>query len=129
MSWLAKLKQRARALKAETYALYFAARHPHTPWYAKLMALLVVAYAFSPVDLVPDFVPALGYLDDLILIPLGIALTLRLVPEEVMRECRVHAETLRQKPVNWVAGALIVLVWIALSTLAGWWAYRWWQQG
>lgn len=124
MSYLATLKQRARALKADTLALYFAARHPATPWYAKLMAFLVVAYAFSPIDLVPDFVPVLGYLDDVILIPLGITLTLKLVPDEVMLECRERAQGVLKKPVNWVAGAIIVLIWIALAALCGWWLYR-----
>lgn len=127
MSFLATLKQRARALKADALALYFAARHPATPWYAKLAAFLIVAYAFSPVDLVPDFIPVLGYLDEVILLPLGIALTLKLVPEDVMRECRARATGVLQKPVNWLAGAVIVLIWIGLAVLSGWWAYRWLQ--
>lgn len=127
MSFSAKLKQRARALKADTLALYFVARHPRTPWYAKVMALLVVAYAFSPVDLVPDFVPVLGYLDDVILVPLGIALTLKLVPDEIMHECRGMAAVVMKKPVNWVAGAIIVLIWIGLAALSGWWIHGWLQ--
>lgn len=127
MSFSAKLKQRARALKADTLALYFVARHPRTPWYAKVMAFLVVAYAFSPVDLVPDFVPVLGYLDDVILVPLGIALTLKLVPDEVMHECREMAALVMKKPVNWVAGAIIVAIWIGLAALSGWWIQRWLQ--
>ena len=126
-SYSAKLKQRARALKADTIALWFAARHPATPWYAKAMAFLVVAYAFSPVDLVPDFVPVLGYLDDVILVPLGIALTLKLIPDEVMLECRERAVSVMKKPVNWVAGAIIVLIWVGLAALCGWWLTRWLQ--
>jgi uncharacterized membrane protein YkvA (DUF1232 family) len=125
MPYLANLKQRARALKFDTLALYFAARHPATPWYAKLMAFLVVAYAFSPIDLVPDFVPVLGYLDDVILIPLGITLTLRLIPDAVMLECRERAAGVLKKPVNWLAGAVIVLIWVSLAALSGWWLYRW----
>ena len=124
MSFSAKLKQRARALKADTLALYFVARHSGTPWYAKLMAFIVVAYAFSPVDLVPDFVPVLGYLDDVILVPLGIALTLKLVPDDIMGECRGLAAAVMKKPVNWVAGAIIVLIWICLAALSGWWIHR-----
>jgi uncharacterized membrane protein YkvA (DUF1232 family) len=127
MSFSAKLKQRARALKADTLALYFVARHPGTPWYAKLMAVVVVAYAFSPVDLVPDFVPVLGYLDDVILVPLGIALTLKLVPDDIMRECRGLAAAVMKKPVNWVSGAIIVMIWIGLAALSGWWIHRWLQ--
>jgi len=125
MSFSATLKQRARALKADTLALYFAARHPATPWYAKFMAFLVVAYAFSPIDLVPDFVPVLGYLDDVILVPMGIALTLKMIPDAVMLECRERAAGVLKKPVNWVAGAIIVTIWIALAALSSWWVYRW----
>lgn len=86
---LKELKQRARKLKAETFALYLAARHPETPWYAKLFVAGIVAYAFSPIDLIPDFVPILGYLDDLILIPIGIALAIKMVPPSILAECRI----------------------------------------
>lgn len=123
MSFFASLKQRARAIRADALALYFAARHPGTPWYAKLAAVLIVAYAFSPVDLVPDFIPVLGYLDEVILLPLFIVLTLRLIPDEVMVECRRRAAGLMKKPVNWLAGALIVLLWIGLAALFGGWLY------
>lgn len=84
---LEKLKQRARHLKVETFALYLAARHPRTPWYAKLLVAGIVSYAFSPIDLVPDFIPVIGYLDDLILVPLGLALAIRMVPDPVLTEC------------------------------------------
>lgn len=124
MSFFASLKQRARVLKADALALYFAARHPATPWYAKLAAFLIVAYAFSPVDLVPDFIPVLGYLDEVILLPLAIALALKLVPAAVMLECRERAAGVLQKPVNWVAGAFIILIWAGLAALFGWWLYR-----
>lgn len=126
MAWLAGLKQRARALKAETSVLYFAARHPGTPWYAKLLVAVIVAYAFSPIDLIPDFVPVLGYLDDLVLIPLGILLAIRLVPPEVLAECRVRAQE-RRKLVSRAAGAVIVVIWLTLAGLGLWWAWRWWQ--
>lgn len=126
MVLLTKLKQRARNLKSETFALYLAARHPRTPWYAKLLAAGIVAYAFSPIDLIPDFIPILGYLDDLILIPLGIALVIKLVPAAVFAECRVRAEDAMRngKPVNRVAAAVIITIWISLVVLFMWWAYR-----
>lgn len=123
MSLFAQLKQRARAIKADALALYFAARHPATPWYAKLAAVLIVAYAFSPVDLVPDFIPVLGYLDEVILLPLCIVLVLKLVPDEVMAECRQSAAGVMKKPVNWVAGAIIVAIWLGLAALFGGWLY------
>src|SRR5512146_897709 len=89
---LAELKSRARALKTETHALYLAARDPRTPWYAKGLVLLIVAYALSPIDLIPDFVPVLGYLDDLIIIPGGIVLALKLIPPQVMEQARQQAQ-------------------------------------
>lgn len=112
-----KWKQRAKRLKSETYFLYLAYRDPRTPWYARLFAALVVGYAFSPIDLIPDFVPVLGYLDDLVLVPLGAWLALRMIPAEVARDCRQQAELLMssQKPVNKLAGAIIVLIWLALA--------------
>ena len=125
MGWLAGLKQKARALKAETYVLYLAARHPDTPWYAKLLVAGIVAYAFSPIDLIPDFVPVLGYLDDLILIPLGLALAIRLVPPAVLAECRARAQE-RRKLVSRTAGAVIVAIWLTLAALGLWWAWRFW---
>jgi uncharacterized membrane protein YkvA (DUF1232 family) len=123
---LAELKQRARGLKAETFALYLAARDPRTPWYAKLLAGGIVAYAVSPIDLIPDFVPVLGYLDDLILIPAGIALAIRLVPDSVLADCRAQAhETFKNgKPVSRVAGAVIVVIWITVTVLCIVWVYR-----
>jgi len=126
MALLAELKQRARHLKAETFALYLAARDPRTPWYAKLLVAGIVAYAFSPIDLIPDFVPVLGYLDDLILIPLGIALAIKLVPHSVLAECRARAQETMQngKPVSRVAGAVIVVIWLVLSALCIVWAYE-----
>lgn len=125
MGWLAGLRQRARALKDQTYVLYFAARHPRTPWYAKLLVAGIVAYAFSPIDLIPDFIPVLGLLDDLVLIPLGIWLAIRLVPADVLAECRAHAQE-RRKRVSRAAGAVIVAIWLALAGLGLWWAWRLW---
>jgi uncharacterized membrane protein YkvA (DUF1232 family) len=112
-------KQRARQLKTETYALYLAYRDPRTPWYAKLWAAIVVGYTFSPIDLVPDFIPVLGYLDDLILVPLGILLALKLIPAGVMAECRRKAQDAvnTDKPVNRAAGVTIVAIWLLLAAL------------
>jgi uncharacterized membrane protein YkvA (DUF1232 family) len=126
MALLSDLKQRACNLKAETFALYLAARDPRTPWYAKLLVAGIVAYAFSPIDLIPDFVPVLGYLDDLILIPMGIALAIKLVPHFVLTECRTRAEETipERKPVSRVAGAVIVTIWLVLAALCIVWAYE-----
>jgi uncharacterized membrane protein YkvA (DUF1232 family) len=124
MALLTNLKQRARRLRAETIALYLAARDPRTPWYAKLLVAGIVAYALSPIDLIPDFVPVLGYLDDLILIPMGLALAIKLIPESVLTECRARAQdTIQNKqPVSRVAGVVIVLIWLALIALCIMWA-------
>jgi uncharacterized membrane protein YkvA (DUF1232 family) len=123
---LAELKQRACRLKAETFVLYLAARDPRTPWYAKLLVAGIVAYAFSPIDLIPDFLPVFGYLDDLILIPMGIALAIKLVPHSVFTECRTRAQEAIQNgtPVSRVAGAVIVLIWLVLAALCIIWAYK-----
>jgi len=111
-------KQRARRFKRDTYALYLAARDPRVPWYTKALALAVVGYALSPLDLIPDFVPIIGYLDDLILIPLGIALVLRLTPPGVLEECRAQAQQelergrLAQSTPARIATVIIVLAWL-----------------
>jgi len=111
------IKQRARQLKVEIYALYFAYKDPRVPLYARIFAACVVGYAFSPIDLIPDPIPVLGYLDDLVIIPLGIWLALKMIPPEVMVDSRSKVgERLQQKkPVNWVAGAIILLIWLALA--------------
>ena len=112
-------QQRARQLKAETYALYLAYRDPRTPWLARIFAAVVVGYAFSPIDLIPDFIPVLGYLDDLVLVPLGIWLTLKLIPPEVMADSRARAQETQAsgQPVNRAAAIVIVLVWIGLAAM------------
>ena len=120
---LIDLRGRARRLKQDTYALYLACRDPRTPWYAKLLAGAIVAYALSPIDLIPDFVPVLGYLDDVIIVPLGLSLAVRLIPREVMDECRARAAATRG-PRNRTAAVVIVVVWIALAALAIWLVYR-----
>ncbi len=116
---LARWREWARRLKRETYAVYLALRDPGLPWHARLVAILVVGYAFSPIDLIPDFIPVFGYLDDLIIVPTGILLALRMIPPGVMAECRVRSrEAMSQgKPVNRVAAALIIGVWLLLAAL------------
>ena len=110
-------KTRATRLKAETYALYLAYRDPRVPWYAKLFAACVVAYAFSPIDLIPDFIPILGYVDDLLLVPLGIALAIKMIPSPVLAECRQRAQATLQagRPTNWVAAGIITAIWLLLA--------------
>ncbi len=116
---LRRWKARAQALQDDVYALYLAYRHAGVPWYAKAWALVVVAYAFSPIDLVPDFIPVLGYLDDLVLVPLGVALAIWLIPPAVMEECRAKARRVREagRPTNWTAGAIILLLWLMLLAI------------
>jgi uncharacterized membrane protein YkvA (DUF1232 family) len=110
---LEKLKTRARALKKETYAIYIAARDPRTPWYAKALIFLIVAYALSPIDLIPDFIPILGYLDDLIIVPAGIWLAIRLIPPEALEEARATAATHSvDRNAGRIGAALILLIWI-----------------
>jgi len=117
---LERLKARARALKTEAYAIYLAARDPRTPWYAKALIFFVVAHTFSPIDLIPDFIPILGYLDDLIITPGGIWLAVRLIPPEVLDEARAKAATRAwsersrrlDRSVGKVGAVLIILVWI-----------------
>lgn len=118
---MARLRAWARALKRESHALYLAARHPATPWPAKIVAGLVVAYAFSPIDLIPDPVPLLGLLDDLILLPAGIALAIRLIPPAVLAECREQAVAASERPASLLGAGLIIVLWIAAAVLVVWW--------
>lgn len=118
---LERLKDQARALKRETAALWFALRDPRTPWAARLVGMLVVAYALSPIDLIPDFIPVLGYLDDVILLPLGIALCIRLIPVEVFADARKLAENAERRPANRVAGVVVVLIWLLGAWVCGVW--------
>jgi uncharacterized membrane protein YkvA (DUF1232 family) len=113
-------KQQAQNLKVEVYAVYLAYRDPRVPWYARLFAACVVGYAFSPIDLIPDFIPVLGYLDDLLIVPLGIWLALKMIPPAVMAECRTRSQEVMStgKPVNKTAAAVIVIIWLALAGMA-----------
>ena len=112
-------RTRARRLKSEMHSLYLAARDPRTPWYAKALAVFIIGYALSPIDLIPDFIPVIGYLDDLIIVPAGITLLIKIMPKQVLQECRAKA---RSQPIslrkNWVAGMIIALIWVFLIYLA-----------
>jgi uncharacterized membrane protein YkvA (DUF1232 family) len=119
-----RLKQRARSIKEDVIALYLAARDPRVPWYAKALALCVAGYALSPIDLIPDFVPILGYLDDVVIVPLGIVAAVKLIPENIMAEHRAAAALVSQKPVSRTAGTLIVVLWTVSVALTAWWGYR-----
>jgi uncharacterized membrane protein YkvA (DUF1232 family) len=121
-----RLKQWARAIKRDVHALYLASRDPRVPWHAKAMAAVVAGYALSPIDLIPDFIPVVGYLDDLVLVPLGILLVIRLIPPELMAEHRAAAAAAQEPPLSWRAATMIAGLWIAASALAGWLAWRIW---
>lgn len=122
---LARLAQEARRLKAETLALYFAARHPETPWSARLLVAFIVGYALSPIDLIPDFIPVLGYLDELILLPLLLGLALRLIPPPVLAECRQRANEHieRLQPSSRIAAFVIFTIWLFALGVAAYWTY------
>jgi uncharacterized membrane protein YkvA (DUF1232 family) len=121
-----QLKRWAGRLKTEVYALYLAYKDRRVPWYTRLFAALVVGYAFSPIDLIPDPIPILGYLDDLVLVPLGIALAIKMIPPGILAEHRERAQAVMAagKPVNWIAAAVVVVVWISLAALAVYLAAR-----
>jgi uncharacterized membrane protein YkvA (DUF1232 family) len=121
MNVVERLKRWAGRLKAEVYALYLAYRDPRVPLYARVFAACVVGYAFSPIDLIPDPIPVLGYLDDLVLIPLGVALAVRMIPEEVLSESRQRAREMvkrGERPVSRAAAIVIVALWLGLAVLA-----------
>ncbi|MVT67229.1 DUF1232 domain-containing protein [Bradyrhizobium pachyrhizi] len=125
---LSSIKVWARNLKRDSVALYLASHDPRVPWYAKALAVAVAAYALSPIDLIPDFIPVIGYLDDLILLPLGIWLAISLVPDEVMAECRAKAGAVLQRPTSRAGMIAIVVLWIAGAVALAWAAFRYWQQ-
>ena len=121
---LASLRHKARALKRDCHALYFAARDPRTPWYVKAFAAGIAAYALSPIDLIPDFIPVLGILDDVVLLPLAIVAVLKLIPAEVMAESRERAAVAAARPASRSVAVVIVLIWIAAVAMTGWLIYR-----
>ncbi len=116
-TWGAWLKKRAQLLKREVFALFYAYKDSRTPWYARAFAAFIVASTLSPIDLIPDFIPVLGYLDDLILTPLYVSLALKMIPAEVMVEARRKAEEQmgREKPVNWVYAGFVIVIWLGLA--------------
>lgn len=117
---LSKVKRWARGIKRDVVALWIAARDPRVPWYAKAVCAAIAAYALSPIDLIPDFIPVLGYLDEAILLPLAILLAVRLVPPQLMAEFRAEADLRAERPVSRVAAAFIVILWIAAAALMLW---------
>ena len=122
---IARLRRWARVIKRDVLALYLATRDPRVPWYAKAMAACVAAYVLSPIDLIPDFIPVLGYLDDLILLPLGILLAVRLVPPAIMAELRAEADARHAaRPVSWTGAAAIGVVWAVSLLAAAYWLVR-----
>ncbi len=121
MNLLTSLKARAKQLKQQTLTVYYAARDRRTPLHVRALAFFVAAYAFSPIDLIPDFIPVLGYLDDVILIPLGLALVVKLTPPEILESAQAQAKEAASKPVSYTAAAFIVLLWI----IALWVVVRW----
>jgi uncharacterized membrane protein YkvA (DUF1232 family) len=119
MNTIERWERRVSQLKTETYAIYLAYKDPRVPWYAKALVAFVVAHTFSPIDLIPDFIPILGYLDDLVIAPLGIALALKMIPQDVMARCREEAQVAigQDKPTNWVAAAVIIAIWLLVAAM------------
>ncbi|MCZ0875191.1 MULTISPECIES: YkvA family protein [Peribacillus] len=121
-----KIKIWARSLKRQIFILYFACKDERVPWHAKVFTACVVAYAFSPIDIIPDFIPILGYLDDVILVPIGIMIALKMIPKSVLTDCEVKAEEMMKKgkPKNWIVGSLIVMIWVFIIIWAIIYIYR-----
>ena len=124
MGFLADIKAKAKLLKRQSMVLYYAVRDPRTPLGVKLLAGAIVAYALSPIDLIPDFIPILGYLDEVILLPLAIAFALKLLPEAVLQDAQVQAEGALNRPKNYKAAVIIVLIWIALAVVLTVWLVK-----
>lgn len=120
---LERARRWARAIKRDVHAVWLAARHPRTPWPAKALAVAVAAYALSPIDLIPDFIPVLGYLDDLLIVPLGILAVTKLVPGDVLAECRAMADAAAQRPRSLGGAMAIVAIWLAAAGLLAWWLW------
>jgi uncharacterized membrane protein YkvA (DUF1232 family) len=120
-----RLRRWSRDVTRDVYAVYLARRDPRVPWYAKALAACIAAYAFSPIDLIPDFIPVLGLADELVLLPLGILLVVKMIPGDVMAEHRAQAAGLMARPASKAAAAVIVTLWMAVAVLGGWIAVRW----
>ncbi len=122
------LRRWAHDMKREAHAVYLAVRDPRVPWYAKLMGMIVTAYALSPIDLIPDFIPVLGFLDDLLIVPLGLWLTVRMIPRGIMAEHRIAADAAVDRPVSHGGAILVMMIWgsVGLSIILSLWLYRYW---
>lgn len=125
-AWWQAARTRLHALKRESLVVWYAARDPRLPWQVRLLALAIAAYALSPIDLIPDFIPVLGYLDDLLLVPLGIALVVRLTPAPILADARARAAATATRPAS-VAGAIVIVALWLLALLLGWLAWRHWR--
>ena len=127
MNYLETWKRRARLLKVDAYALYLACKDPRVPWYAKAFTACVVGYAFSPIDLIPDPIPILGYLDDLVLVPLGLIVARRMIPRHVLAECREHAKVVMERgtPVSRTAALVIITIWLLTAAATAFLVIRW----
>src|ERR671918_1920767 len=125
MNWQA-WKRPAPQLSGHTYTLYLAYRHPRTPWYAKVFAALIVGYVFSPIDPIPDFIPVVGLLDEMVVVPIGILIAAKMIPEDVFEECREKAREVEEgeKPVSRVAAVVVVAIWLLCVALAVYLALR-----
>jgi len=119
-------KRRARQLSAQVYALYLALRHPRTPWYAKVFAALIVGYVFSPIDPIPDFIPVVGLLDEIVVVPVGVLIAMKMIPAEVFAECQEEARKVAEgeKPVSRLAAVVVVIIWLLCVALAVFLALR-----
>jgi uncharacterized membrane protein YkvA (DUF1232 family) len=125
---LSRIKTWARHLKRDAHAIYLASRDPRVPWYAKALAIAVAAYALSPIDLIPDFIPVIGYLDELLILPLGIWLVVWLIPDGIMAEYRARANEAGQRPASRAGMAAILLLWMAGALTLGWFLYAWFSR-
>ena len=125
---LSRIKSWASGLKRDAHAIYLASRDPRVPWYAKTLAIAIAGYALSPIDLIPDFIPVIGYLDELFLLPLGIWLVVSLIPHDVMAECRAKADAAGQRPTSRAGMIAIILLWIAGASILPWIGYAWWRR-
>jgi uncharacterized membrane protein YkvA (DUF1232 family) len=123
---LDKIKRWARTLKRDAHAIYLAAYSPRVPWHARILAIAVAGYALSPIDLIPDFIPVVGYVDDLVIVPLGIWLVLSLIPDDVMAEYRAMADEAETRPRNKVAAVAVIAIWIFGAATLGWLAFAHW---
>ncbi len=123
---LSRLKIWARTLRRDAHAIYLASRDPRVPWHAKALAVAVAGYALSPIDLIPDFIPVVGYLDELIILPLGIWLVVSLIPAEIMAECRVRADEAGQRPVSRAGMIFIIALWLAGAIALAWTSHAYW---